>query len=223
MFGMEEPPVNPIADHTFNGTFADFELYSQDPGQKSTVELMQRLAGRVVGYAPKLVADENPFEEGKILSIVSEPGRGKSHLVHAFLNQIKADDPRALAKICFHSPAFKSGPFRPAETPILIIDDLFSGDSATTSVKQLGDRAVQGFMGLCTQIWENRVFAIITCNYSVLPTMFERIRAHDMVGRSTSRLAGMMDASKEIILPGKDYRRALAEKARADRGGAFDI
>lgn len=215
-----EEPTNPVADHRFVGTFATFKVYR--PEQQPVVDLLSKLAERVIGYAPQLVADENPFTEGKILSITGQPGRGKSHLTDAFINKIKDGDPRALSRVVYQSRAFKSGPLDVTK-PIWIIDDLYAGDSDSTSVKQLDEEVVKGFMQLATQVWENRVFLLLSCNYPILEPMFQRIRAVDMVGRGASRLNGLMAASKEIPLLGDDYRAKLASERRAANGDAFDI
>lgn len=220
LFG-EPEPTNPLADHVFPGTFAGFETYDQ--GHGDVIALLTKLADRVVTYGPRLLADENPFPEGKILSIWSPPGRGKSHLMQGFINHIKANDPRVLTRVAMSSPAFNTGGFDPERTPILLLDDLFAHNSDAVAVSQLPEAAVHSFKRLATMIWEQKVFAFITCNYEVLGPMFERLRALDMVGRSTSRLNQLLAASKEIRLGGKDYRAELATRRRAEQGDVFDL
>lgn len=213
--------TNALANEKFAGTFGGFTIYND--GQKPVVELLQRLSDKVVDYAAQLVADENPFEEGKILSIVSPPGRGKTHLVEAFINRLKEAEPRVLSRV-LHTTNLQQYRRCPAcgtdhiEVPIVIGDDLFKANSDATGVAQLSEDDVKWFQDLATYTWENRRFMIITCNFPVLEPMFQRIRALDMVGRGASRLNGLIAASKEVTLPGVDYRNKMATEARASAG-----
>ena len=155
------------------------------------------------------------LDHAKLVNLHGAPGRGKTHLVEAFLNVVKPDtndftrkngvyllDGKALATWEYGSLD---------DVRVLAIDDLFRGQQSLSGVTATDIKSV---MEGLYRAYERRQFVLTTSNF---PTngMIDLIKAQDTVGRLRSRLAEMSIGA--IELTGEDYREKLARE-RQERG-----
>ncbi len=203
-------------------TFEAFEIY--DPEQQKVVDLLKRVADQLIGLTERVLNEEFPFDNGKVLFLWSKPGFGKTHLVEAFINRVKAANPELLTRMFLSRGSFRKDfdydiyPYGTG-TPVVIIDDMFHD---MQSVNQLHPSLeLASFMRFITQIYDRRVLAIVTSNFPLLKGgIVEKVEEVDKVGRVASRMHELLSLSGEIHLNGKDFRQELATRRG---GGEFTL
>lgn len=195
-------------------TFESFEVYDPELGQ--SVELLKDIADQVIAARERILKEEFPFDNGKVLFLWSEPGRGKTHLVEAFVNRVLKGDKRlaqrmVLSRGCFYYD-FQIGENPYHGAPIVIIDDMFHD---MQSVAQLHPATeIAAFMKFMTMVYERRVLALVTSNFPLMDGILARVKEVDKVGRILSRAKEVLSYSGEIHLAGKDFREELAERRK---------
>lgn len=205
---------NKISQVRPGSTFEAFEVY--DPEQQKVVDLLTKVADQLVARADRVARDEFPFDNGKVLFLWSEPGFGKTHLVEAFVNRVKAARPELLKRMVLSRGRFYFD-FQindnPYGVPIVIVDDMFHDKQSVADLHPATELA--SFMKFVTMVYERRVLAIVTSNFSLLQGgIVDRVKAVDKVGRIVSRMEELLSASGEIHLSGKDFRKELASRRK---------
>ncbi|MBX9686927.1 MAG: hypothetical protein K2X27_09510 [Candidatus Obscuribacterales bacterium] len=205
--------VNPTS------TFDAFEIY--DEAQRAVLERIRKVAAQLVARKDKILSQEYPFDVGRILFLTSEPGFGKTHLAHAIVNYIADEAPQMLKKVVVAGHKFgydhQTAASEYGGAPIVIIDDIFSDLQSVSEIHPATD--VQNFMRFIQMLYERRIFAIITSNFRLMDDkdggILARVKMVDKVGRTLSRCQEVLAGSGEIVLPGKDFRRELAERRKS--------
>ncbi len=190
-------------------TFDNFQPQNED--QEKVRDGLKKLA-----YAVKAKIEKGGMlDHAKLVNLHGAPGRGKTHLVEAFLNVVKPDanDFTRKSSVCLLDggklASWEYGSLD--DVRVLAIDDLFRGQQSLSSVSATDIKSV---MEGLYRAYERRQFVLTTSNF---PTngMIDLIKAQDTVGRLRSRLAEMSIGA--IELTGEDYREKLARE-RAERG-----
>lgn len=171
---------------------------------------------RILAYAVKdKIEKDGMLDHAKLVNLHGAPGRGKTHLVEAFLNVVKPgpnDSSRRTSVCLLDGGALASWQYRSLDdVRVLAIDDLFRGQQSLSGVSPIDINSV---MEGLYRAYERRQFVLTTSNF---PTngMIDLIKAQDTVGRLSSRLVEMSIGA--IELTGEDYREKLA-KERQERG-----
>lgn len=207
---------NKIGEVRPGSTFANFEVY--DPQQQGAIDLLQGVAQQVVERGPRILSDQFPFDNGKILFLWSEPGRGKTHLVEAFINHIREKDKRLLNRMVLSRGRFyydfqlDTNPY--GDACIVVVDDMFHDMS---SLQQLHPATeVKAFMRFIQMVYDRRVLALVTSNLPMIEGggIVARVQEVDKVGRVVSRCKEVLAGSGEIHLAGKDFREELAGRRK---------
>jgi energy-coupling factor transporter ATP-binding protein EcfA2 len=104
----------------------------KDNALQTAMAGMGRLVDSILAHAETVLGQELPFKTGRIIVLSGPPGRGKSHLVEAFANELTERSPALAEKIFFLRRdlvhyTYSLGSSEPyfADRPIGIIDDLF--------------------------------------------------------------------------------------------------
>ena len=213
MLGYRE---NKLAEVRPGSTFATFEVY--DPAQQQVVDLLRRVADQVVERGPRILTEEFPFDNGKILFLWSEPGRGKTHLVEAFVNHIRQHDERLLKKMVLSRGRFYFDfqfDVNPYGVPIVIIDDMFHNMQSIDQLHPATELA--SFMKFITMVYERRILVLVTSNFPMMEGggILSRVEHVDKIGRIVSRSKEVLAGSGEIHLAGRDFRETLAERRQS--------
>jgi chromosomal replication initiation ATPase DnaA len=206
-----------LAEVRPTSTFESFELY--EPDQQKVVDLLTGVAQQVITKADQIMTEEFPFAAGKILFLHGEPGRGKTHLVEAFINRILKARPDLRKRMCLSRGRFMydfltdTHPYGPAA--IVVIDDMFHDKSSVGNLCKVND--VNAFMKFMTMVYERRILVLITSNFPLVQGgILQEVAKVDKVGRVLSRSKEILAGSGEINLLGKDFREVLAERNRTD-------
>ncbi|MBY0552724.1 MAG: hypothetical protein K2W95_35905 [Candidatus Obscuribacterales bacterium] len=207
---------NKIAEVRSGSTFEEFQVY--DSAQQRVVDLLKRVADHLLGRAPDVLNNEFPFDNGKVLFLWSKPGFGKTHLLEAFINRVKAGNAKLLQRMVLSRGLFEfdyQTCDSPYGVPVVVIDDMFHDKQSVSDLHPVGELA--SFMKFVTDTYERRALAIVTSNFPLLKGgIVERIAQVDKGGRIVSRMKELLACSGEIKLTGKDFRAELAKRRKND-------
>jgi DNA replication protein DnaC len=211
--------------------FSNFQI--KHPSQEKAFQLFKGLTGQLIAFQGQLTARDNPLPAGKLIVLTGKPGRGKSHLMEALVNEIAEKAPDLYRTLFFGSMplgyAVGYDPGRMNEQAfggarIVLIDDLFR-EAAT--IDQVHSIDIKSLMGLISGIYEQRRLVIISSNFPFLGGLLEIIEKNDPTGRVISRSLEVLQAnSGEILVDGPDYRAILAQEAQLgmrDKGGILGL
>lgn len=201
-----------------NSTFASFEIYQNE--QIAALEGMKALADQLVNNASVIEGREYPFALGQVIFLWSEPGHGKSHLLEAFAQHLLDGAPALAKSIYLARDSFTLRHIASVDLydrrPIVLIDDLFSEYQSVSQLHTATD--LPCLMKFLASVYERRTMVIATSNFPMLGDggILEAIAKVDKVGRILSRCEELLASSGEIYLPGKDYRKVIAQKRKAE-------
>lgn len=210
--------INCINQIRPNSTFDNFEIYQEE--QLTAVMAMKQLAQQIVNNAQRIHGQEYPFPFGKVIFLWSEPGHGKSHLLESFAAYILAEAPQLAASLYLSRDNFTLRHIASTDLydkcPIVMIDDLFSEEQSVKDLHPATD--LPCLMKYLAAVYERRTLVIATSNFQMLGNhgIIERIRSVDKVGRILSRCEELLSSSGEVYLPGKDFRKVIAERRRGN-------
>lgn len=158
-----------------------------------------------------------PFADGALLFLYGEPGRGKTHLVEAFINALRLRASRVYERMVLSRGNFyydyqtDCNPYYYA--PVVVIDDMFH---KKMSVADLWDTEIDAFMKFIGDLYDKRRLVIVTSNFSLIEGgIMERVKEVDKIGRVISRAAEVLTRCGEFRLEGPDYRQIIASEKRA--------
>lgn len=189
-------------------TFETFE--PQNEQQEEVRDGLKKLAHAV---RDKL-AQSGRLDHAKLINLHGKPGRGKTHLVEAFLNVLKPTDQEYQRRdhiYLLEGTNLATWEYnRLDNVRVLAVDDLFQNKQELGQVSSVDIKSVM--IGLY-RAYEKRQLVLTTSNF---PTngIVELIKAQDQIGRIRSRLSEMAIAA--IELTGEDYRERLAEEKESD-------
>jgi chromosomal replication initiation ATPase DnaA len=195
-----------------------FENFTPSTDSQSQVqELLQGLAQQVIEAKDTIATQTQPFGDACLIFLHGKPGRGKTHLVEALVNEIKAAAPKVFARMVlsrgrlYFDFQVNDNPY--GDAPIVIIDDMFHDKQ---SVKDLHPATeLTAFMKFITDLYNHKRLVIVTSNFGLVKGgILDRIKEEDKVGRTVSRAAEVMSGAGEFELLGPDYREELAEQRR---------
>lgn len=203
-----------------------FENFTPSTDSQSRVhELLQGLAQQVIEAKDTIATQTQPFGDACLIFLHGEPGRGKTHLVEAFVNAIKAAAPEVFARMVLSCDRlyldylYSSNPYDDA--PIVIIEDLFHDKKSVSDLHTGAD--IAAFMKFITDMYSHKRLVIVTSNFRLLKGgILDRVKEADQVGRTVSRAAEVMSGGGEFELLGPDYREELA-KQRRGKGFVLNI
>ena len=134
---------NQVATVRPEPTFDNYQPYTES--QEQALQLFKAIGSELVKSEQALIGPENPIPKGRLIILSGSPGVGKTHLIEALINEIKAKAPELLSQIyllrgtplgyvtSYDAVSYGS---RFKERRIIIIDDLFSQKS---SARELND------------------------------------------------------------------------------------
>lgn len=195
-----------------------FENFTPSTDSQSQVqELLQGLAQQVIEAKDTIATQTQPFGDACLIFLYGEPGRGKTHLVEAFVNELKAAAPEVFARMVLSRDRlyldylYSSNPY--GDAPIVIVDDLFHDKKSVSDLHPGGD--IAAFMKFITDMYNHKRLVIVTSNFALVKGgILARIKEEDKVGRTVSRAAEVLSGAGEFELLGPDYREELAKQRR---------
>jgi chromosomal replication initiation ATPase DnaA len=205
-------------------TFDNFEVQSE--GQRLAFDLLSTLAEQVVAASQHIASIAQPFDEPSLLFLWGQPGRGKTHLVEAFVNRIRVDAPEVYKRLIMSrgrfSSDFQSDFNSYGDAPIVIIDDMYHDMMRVSDLHPATE--IKAFMRFITDLYDRRRMVIVTSNFPLIEGgIMEMVTKVDKIGRITSRAAEVMSRVGEIELQGMDFRHELVRRRRQSPGRGFSI
>ncbi len=178
------------------------------------------LANQVVDAAPVLAADPHAFRRATLLFLHGKPGRGKTHLVEAFINEVLERAPGLRSLMVLSRGRFMYD-YQTTDSPygdssIVIIDDMYHDKMDVRELHPATD--VRSFMKFITDLYDNHRLVIVTSNFPLLNGgIMGLVQKTDTIGRIVSRAAEVMAGAGELELLGDDYRQRIASESRRQR------
>lgn len=174
-------------------------------------ELQSTVATNMQSLAISFVEKKGILNNAKFIAITGSTGRGKSHLIEAFLHIILNskkinENVIYLARGKYVYQGMKNAC---SGKQLVVIDDLYSDCQDLNSVP---DFMLEPFMDAILEMYENRTLVILNTNFS-MRGLLEKISKIDKIGRITSRLQEI--GITNIEMDGPDYRNIIKEQ-RAD-------
>ncbi len=192
--------------------FTELDRYSEE--LSIIADRVERLAHVLISLEEKITSAQYPFDHAQMLILWGLPGRGKTYLIEALINEIKDKAPNMLRMIYLARSDFTLDnialPFDYDRKPIVIIDDLFAKYQAVHDLHPRTD--IVCFMRFVQMIYEERRMVIATCNFPFKEGILERVKTVDTIGRIVSRMKELLANSGEIEIIGIDYRDILSQK-----------
>lgn len=205
-------------------TFANFEV--QTEGQQLAFDVLRTLADQVVAASQHIATIRQPFDEPSLLFLWGQPGRGKTHLVEAFVNRIRLEAPDVYQRLIMTRGRFyfdfqmNDNPY--GDAPIVIIDDMFHDKLGVSDLHPATE--INSFMRFITDLYDRRRLVLVTSNFPLIEGgILEMVAKVDKIGRITSRAAEVMSRVGEIELQGMDFRQELVRRRRQSSGRGFNI
>lgn len=213
------PVENEIDTIRLTSTFDSYEPQSRT--QKSALKYMQDLAAALAAAKERFNSVANPLKNGSFHVLSGAVGTGKTHLLEAFLNAVKAEASEVADKIVMrrcnfpvHSGAFDLSVF--GEAPIIVLDDLFSTHQSVATLNKATD--LPAIMRLISGAYDQKRMVIATTNFPFVEGIVPRMAEIDLVGRTLSRCKELLGArAGEICMEGPDFREVLMERAKKER------
>lgn len=207
-----------------SNNFSNFE--AQTKSQKNVFELLQRLAQQVVDCRDVIANTEKPFAEPCLLFLWGEPGRGKTHLLEAFVNQICREAPDVYRRMVMSRGRFyydyqiTDNPY--GDAPIVVIDDMFHDKMSVADLHP--NTEIASFMRFLTDLYDRQRLVIVTSNFPLIEGgIMERVAAVDKIGRTISRAAEVMSRAGEYKLEGEDFRQELLRRRRSEKNNGISL
>lgn len=174
-------------------------------------ELQSIVATNMQSLAISFVKKKGILNNAKFITITGSTGRGKSHLIEAFLHvildsQVIGENGIYLARGKY---VYQGLRFNSVNKRLVIIDDLFNDFHDLNSIP---DYMITELMDAILELYEGRTLAILNTNFS-MKGLIDRISKIDTIGRVTSRLKEV--GITNIEMDGPDYRNIIKEQ-RAD-------
>ncbi len=220
---------NQIQDIRPDCTFENYRPQNdnQTAAAKNLGSLAQSLVDNRTMFPPAptsrafgAAARPSPFPNGMIVFLHGTPGTGKSHLVEALVNKLKADAPEVAQDIYFyrgdlHYPILDGSDnlhLDYGHKPIIVADDLFSQKQSLSDANSSDYKSLSAFM---TMVYEKRCLVIMSSNFSLAEELVPFLRQHDTVGRITSRMEELIGGRGfSVDTSGPDYRSKIAAELK---------
>lgn len=196
-----------------------FDTYKPNTeSQRDAMQTLQAISDQFVGLKDQFSRNANPFGSGAIFVLSGGPGRGKSHLLEALIQDVTERAPNVVDNMFLLRKSFVHHTITGitkdtfGNRPIVLIDDLFSEHQSVSSLHPSTD--IKYLSQYIAYAYENRIVTIATCNFPFMDGILPKIEEVDKVGRIASRCAELITAnSGEFQIDGPDYRRIMAEEA----------
>lgn len=162
---------------------------------------------RIIKWLVQLILDYDSIPPKPImLALHGESGRGKTHLLKAFLNEL------ARNQINYHYEAKPNTAlsYYSKDKKIIAYDDLFA---ERKNMKEFRNYDYQYLEELIFDIYEYKRIFIFTSNFS-LNQLTEFIKKHDEIWRITSRIDEFIGICPDIQIDWEDYRKKIWEKTK---------
>lgn len=195
-----------------------FENFTPSTDSQSQVqELLQGVAQQVIAAKETIATQTQPFGDACLIFLYGKPGRGKTHLVEAFVNAIKAAAPEVFARMVlsrgrlYFDYQVNDNPY--GDAPIVIVDDMFHDKQSVEHLHPATE--LTAFMKFITDLYNHKRLVIVTSNFGLIEGgILDRVEKEDKVGRTISRATEVMSGAGEFELLGPDYREELAKQRR---------
>jgi len=186
--------------------------------QSQALQTMQGLAQNFIHLKDQFAKSSNPFASGAFFVLSGGPGRGKSHLLEALIQDVSEHAPNVKDRMFLLRKSFVShtitgvGKQTFNDCPIVLIEDLFSDHQSVESLHPATD--IKYLSQYIAYAYDNRVVTIATCNFPFMDGILPKIQEVDKVGRISSRCAELITVnSGEFKMDGPDYRMVMAKEA----------
>lgn len=201
-----------------SNNFSSFEAQSES--QRTVSGLLQGLTNQVIDCREAIANTAQPFSEPCLFFLWGEPGRGKTHLVEAFVNKIRSEAPDVYRRMIMSRGSFyfdyqtSDNPY--GDAPIVVIDDMFHDKMSVGDLQPSTE--IAAFMRFITDLYDRQRLVIVTSNFPLIEGgIMERVAAVDKIGRTISRAAEVMSRAGEYKLEGQDFRQELVRRRRSER------
>ncbi|MBP9809808.1 hypothetical protein KBF38_16020 [bacterium] len=201
-----------------SNNFSTFE--AQTESQRTVSGLLQGLANQVIDCRDVIANTAQPFSQPCLFFLWGEPGRGKTHLVEAFVNKIRREAPDVYSRMVMSRGRFLydyqivDNPY--GDAPIVVIDDMFHDKMSVGDLHP--NTEIASFMRFLTDLYDRQRLVIVTSNFPLIEGgIMGRVASVDKVGRTISRAAEVMSRAGEYKLEGEDFRQELLRRRRSER------
>lgn len=192
-------------------TFEAFQ--AQTPEQINASEMLESLASRITTGSQHILSNQYPFPHAGIIFLHGQPGRGKTHLVEAFVNRLRQKAPEVLRKVFLSRDFFGDNiaAYGYRGFPIILLDDLFANVPSPDKLHKVDASRLRDFV---FNLYEERSLVIATCNFGLSRHLRGMIAEEDPTGRALSRLDELIsrNGTGEIELTGIDWRTTFGRK-----------
>lgn len=218
---------NKISEIRQDVSFANYEPQTQE--QAEGLALAQAIAKGLIegnGKFKSILAQlESPLPNGHLFCFSGAPGRGKTHLMEAIINEVRASAPNVYGSMTFQRgdlprPALGSIPEHEVDwKPIIFLDDVWADKH---SVDDLIENDIRNISELIKFAYDRKLFVVMSTNFPFTKDVLPKIQEWDKVGRISSRAAEMLKTrSQEIEIIGPDHRQEMAAEAPMDINAGF--
>lgn len=181
-------------------------------------DLLITLVEQLVSYQEVIASERHPFADASLLFVYGAPGRGKTHLVEAFINELRMRAPRVYKRLVLSRGRFcfdyQIGDNPYYDAPIVVIDDMFHNKMSVFALHPATE--IEVFMKFIGDLYDRRRLVLVTSNFSLIEGgILQRVKEVDKVGRIISRAAEVLSYCGEFRLEGPDCREIIAIKNRA--------
>ncbi len=213
---MSQYRENKLQEVRPGNTFANFTPNHES--QEKVRDLLMALVEQLVANQEVIAGERHPFADASLLFVYGSPGRGKTHLVEAFINELRLRAPNVYKRMVLSRGNFyfdyQIGDNPYYDAPIVIIDDMFHNKMSVSALHPATE--IEAFMKFIGDLYDRRRLVLVTSNFSLIEGgILQRVREVDKVGRIISRAAEVLSHCGEFRLEGPDYREIIAAKSKA--------
>lgn len=217
--------VNRIKEVRPDSLFENYQPLTES--QKKALAFFKNISSILTesDMAKRIISDEFPFPTAAFYVFSGKPGVGKTHLMEAVVNGLTAQNPKLRDRIFLLRDNFTtmmygmSGDNFFNNKPIILLDDLYAEIQGPEGLKGFG--YVEKLTQFLMQVYERRSLVIASSNFPFIENVLPLVRQHDIIGRSTSRIAEMFGRGGvgELEIKGPDYREIIAQMAQTGEHG----
>lgn len=197
-----------------------FESFVTTEKNEQLVRALKQIAEQLASH-PEKAAEAYPFSAARLIVLHGKPGRGKTHLVEAFIQALGKDWRKRTMYSNKSLTTLYSYEELTTSPRIIVLDDVYSRASHLSNIS---DFEFDYFLRAMMTVYEQRQLMILTTNFH-LSELIARIRSKDTIGRVFSRVQEMSRNALSLELQGEDYREVLATQAPDDwfLPGTFNV
>ncbi|MDX1989271.1 MAG: hypothetical protein SFV17_21475 [Candidatus Obscuribacter sp.] len=213
---MSQYRENKLQEVRPGNTFANFNPNHES--QEQVRNLLMALVEQLVANQEVIASERHPFADASLLFVYGAPGRGKTHLVEAFINELRLRAPNVYKRMVLSRGNFyfdyQIGDNPYYDAPIVVIDDMFHNKMSVSALHPATE--IEAFMKFIGDLYDRRRLVLVTSNFSLIEGgIMQRVKEVDKVGRIVSRAAEVLSHCGEFRLEGPDYRQIIAANSNA--------